>query len=230
MTDPVERARELIAAEDEPTRLEAVHLLRDQHPDPDAAARQLVKILDDPGSYVPHAARAALQTLGAAAIPAVLEGLADESKAVRVGCVWALAQEQHGDDAGTIVHALTMAAMDDEADVRHGVAGALGRVGPDTPARDQLLARLAQDDTPRVRAEALRSLGLLEERDSDGHDALVKGLEDGRPEVRLAVVDALEDVSPTDELRAAVSRALDEEPADHLRAPLAGLLERWQSA
>jgi len=223
------RAQELLAATEEATRLRGVHVLRDEVPDRAAAAAVLVRVLEDPGSYVPHAARAALQDLGADAVPALLAGLRSRESLVRSGCAWALAREQ-GALATEVLTALGAHVHDEIVGVREAVAGALGRIDAAPGVREALLAQLAEDGEARVRTQAVESLGALPALSGAGVDALAAALEDGRPAVRHAAAEALATVEPGDDLLSRVARALDEEPSEHVAAPLRALLERWRPA
>ena len=219
-------ARSLLRAPEETTRLRGIHALRDDVADHGVAASTLVGALMDTGSYVPHAARAALQDLGADALPALLLGLRSDASAVRAGCAWALAREQSEDVATEIA----MLARDTEMPVREAAAGALGRIGGPTAERESALVRLAADAEPRVRTQAVQSLGLLFARSDTGRQALSAALEDSRPAVRIAAAEALAAVAPSADLVADVQRALDEEPSEHVAMPLRALLERWRLA
>jgi len=218
-------AHELLAAAAETTRLRGVHALRDDVADRDAAAEALVAALRDPGSYVPHAARAALQDLGADSLPALLRGLASDDHVTRAGCAWALAKEQVID----VAERISALADDAEANVREAVAGALGRIGGATSAREAVLVRLCSDREPRVRTQAVQSLGLLAPLPDAGLAALADAIEDSRPAVRIAAAHALSSVTPGAALCAHVARALDEEPSEQVAAPLRALLERWRA-
>jgi HEAT repeat protein len=229
MSASLSHARELLAAAAEPTRLRGVHVLRDDVADRGAAAALLVDVLEDPGSYVPHAARAALQDLGEAAVPALLEGLRSRESLVRSGCAWALAREQ-GPRAREVLEALGALVSDEIAMVREAAAGALGRIDAAPGAREALLVQLAEDVEPRVRTQAVESLGGLPGLDGAGREALATALEDGRPAVRQAAAEALTATEPSDDLLARVVRALEEEPSEHVAAPLRALLERWRRA
>ena len=228
MSEALALAQQLLAAADEPTRLRGVHVLRDDVADRTQAATMLVGVLEDPGSYVPHAARAALQDLGADAVPALLAGLTSDESLVRCGCTWALARE-HGSEARRVMGALALLVHDEITMVREAVAGALGRLDGAPGAREALLVQLAEDVEPRVRTQAVQSLGALPALDSSGREALAQALEDGRPAVRQAAAEALATVEPSDTLLARVARALDEEPSEHVAAPLRALLERWRA-
>jgi len=218
-------ARSLLTAQEETTRLRGVHALRDDVPDRAAAATALIDALLDSGSYVPHAARAALQDLGDDALPALLAGLGSPSPVVRAGCVWALAREQSADVSG----AVAALVADAETSVREAVAGALGRIGGATARRQTLLVNLCTDPNPRVRTQGVQSLGLLTEHSDAGRRALADALEDARPGVRIAAVEALTSVTPDESLVADVARALDDEPTEQVAAPLRALLERWRA-
>jgi hypothetical protein len=223
---PLDVARALLAADAETTRLRGVHALRDDVADRSAAAEVLVSVLSDPGSYVPHAARAALQDLGDAARDALLDGLHADGAVVRAGCAWALATPQSGD----VTPQLSALASDTELAVREAVAGALGRVGGECRPRELVLAALAEDREPRVRTQAIQSLGLLTEHSSAGRTALTDAVEDSRPAVRIAAVEALANLVPDAAAIAHVTRALDEEPSEQVAAPLRALLEHWRRA
>ncbi len=222
----LDAARALLRAPEETTRLRGIHALRDDVADHGVAARALVDALLDTGSYVPHAARAALQDLGVDALPALLDGLRSDESAVRAGCAWSLAREQPRD----VSTAIAMLACDTEMSVREAVAGALGRIGGPTAERESALVRLAADAEPRVRTQAVQSLGLLPERSDAGRQALSDALEDSRPAVRIAAAEALAAVAPSAVLIAHVERALEEEPSEHVAMPLRALLERWRPA
>ena len=229
MSDAMARAEELLRAADEPTRLRGVHVLRDEVHDRAAASTALVRVLEDPGSYVPHAARAALQDLAAEAVPALLAGLRSRESLVRTGCAWALAREQ-GALAADVLAALGARVHDEIAMVREAVAGAFGRIDAAPGAREALLVQMAEDTEPRVRTQAVQSLGALPALGEAGLEALAAALEDGRPAVRQAAAEALVAVDPSDVLRARAVRALEEEPSEHVAVPLRALLELWRSA
>ena len=229
MSDALARARELLAGSDEPTRLRGVHVLRDDVADRACAAAELVTVLEDCGSYVPHAARAALQDLGSAAVPALIAGLASRESLVRSGCAWALAQEQ-GSHAADVLTALGALVHDEVPMVREAIAGALGRLDAAPGAREALLVQMSEDADPRVRTQAVQSLGVLPALGDAGRDSLASALEDGRPAVRRAAAEALATVHPSDRLLARALRALEEEPSEHVAAPLRALLERWRTA
>jgi hypothetical protein len=227
--DPtLDRARALIASDDEPTRLSAVHLLRDCATDRDAAARLLVATLCDPGSYVPHAARAALSDLGAAAHAALFDAVRGGDAHVRTQALWALAV-----DAGPVapqVAAVVAERVDDaETTVRHAAAGALGRVGCGGAVVEAALRRLAADREPRVRAEALASLGLAFTDPAAVRDVLLDALDDGAAPVRAAAAASLARVRPVDDARERVRAALAEECHDATALELRTLLERWET-
>lgn len=228
MSDALSRAHELLAGSEETTRLRGVHVLRDEVADRGLAATELVAVLEDPGSYVPHAARAALQDLGADAVPALLEGLASRESLVRTGCAWALAQDQRA-GASAVLAALGALVHDEIVMVREAIAGALGRLDAAPGAREALLVQLTEDGEPRVRTQAVQSLGALPALSDVGRAALASALEDGRPAVRQAAAEALATIHPSDELRARAVRALEEEPSEHVAAPLRALLERWRT-
>ena len=229
MSDALARAHELLAGSEESMRLRGVHVLRDDVVDRARAATELVAVLEDPGSYVPHAARAALQDLGADAVPALIAGLSSRESLVRTGCAWALARE-HGADAMDVLTALGALVHDDIAMVREAIAGALGRIDAAPGAREALLVQMAENDEPRVRTQAVQSLGVLPAVAGPGRESLAAALEDGRPAVRQAAAEALASVHPSEQLLARVVRALEEEPSEHVTAPLRALLERWRTA
>ncbi len=227
MTDVFTTARELLSAADEPTRLRGVHLLRDEAVDRVAAAELLVGVLEDPGTYVPHAARAALQDLGGDALGALLAGLRSPESLVRSNCAWALATT-HGAAADDVLIALAALVGDEIAMVRQAAAGAIARIDAGAASREALLVELSEDPEPRVRTEAISGLGSIGGLGESGVSALASALEDGRPAVREAAATALGAIEPDDELVARVRRALDEEPTDLVAAPLRALLERWR--
>lgn len=230
---PLDRARALLRSDDEPTRLTAVHLLRDGNfddaaDDADAAARLLIDSLLDPGSYVPHAARAALSDLGAVAHAALFDAARSDDPRLRTQAVWALAIDA-GDAAPRVVDVLARCAADPDATVRHAVAGALGRVGSCAAPVTDALRRLAIDAEPRVRAEALASLGLALTDASAVADALFRALDDGAPAVRSAAATALTrlvaDAAQQERVRVALAEECHEATALELRI----LLEHWES-
>jgi HEAT repeat protein len=218
------RALELLLAEDEPTRLRGVHLLRDEGADA-AAAELLTGALADRGSYVPHAARAALTTLADTALPALFSALDDD--AVRVHALWALAAPQ-GDSAVAVAGHVAACSGDADRTVRHAVAGVLGRLDAGADVVDQTLRDLALDRDHRVRTEAVESMALTA-REHFRED-LLDALEDGHPAVRAAAATGLTG-TPSD--AAALSRArtaFADETREPARLALAGLLERWETA
>lgn len=210
----------LLSSAHEPTRLRGVHHLRDAAPNRGAAAVRLVAVLADPGSYVPHAARAALQDLGADAIPALIEGLRHTDAVIRTHCAWALARPQ-GDAAGDVATGLRAVAGDAEAAVRHAIAGALGRIGAPGDV-GEVLARLCADGVPRVRAEAVRSAAAA----GCGEEILLDALDDGVAQVRLAAAEALAGRPLSPQGRPRVRQALAEEVDPAVRPVLAAVAER----
>ncbi len=215
------RARALLAAPDEPTRLRGVHALRDDVADHAAAAAELVLLLGAPGDYVPQAARAALQDLGADAVPALVAALAAADPVVRRSAAWALARD--GVDPGDAARsALRRAAADTDAAVRQAAAGAFGRIAAPADVACEALVALAQDREWRVREQAVHSLA----PHVAAHPHLLDALEDAQPAVRAAAAEALARQPLDAAALARVQRALDEEPSPHVAAPLRALLER----
>lgn len=229
--DPLAEARRLLAAADEPTRLRGVQRLRDRTPDRAAAARLLVDTLQDPGTYVPHAARVALTSLGASAHPVLFEALRGTDEGVRIHALWALADDQ-GPDADTVARRVTGCSADTAPMVRHAVAGALGRVGGvgrPIAVAEAALRTLARDRDPKVRAEAIESLALRDRSLAGNVDVALAALDDGVGTVRVAAATALTGVRPDDAGIARVREALDEEVYEPARLALASLLERWEA-
>jgi hypothetical protein len=81
-----------------------------------------------------------------------------------------------------------------------------------------------------VRTQAVQSLGILPALGESGRETLASALEDGRPAVRQAAAEALRSVDPNETLLARAVRALEEEPSEHVAAPLRALLEGWRAA
>jgi len=229
--DPLSEARRLLAAKDEPTRLKGVQRLRDRTPDRTAAARLLVKTLRDPGTYVPHAARVALTSLGASAHQVLFEALRGNDDDVRIHSLWALADDQ-GPDAEIVARRVTGCSADQAPMVRHAVAGALGRIGGSgrfIEVADAALSALAGDREPTVRAEAIESLALRDRSLGQTFDVVLAALDDGAGTVRVAAATALTGAVPTSVSAARVREALGEECYEPARLALAGLSERWEA-
>ncbi len=116
----------------------------------------------------------------------ILRRLADSDPAVRLGAAYDLGRLGDADAVGPLVDRL----VDSEADVRRAAARALLRLAPvQRPDRVRLHALLEHEDAD-IRAETVRLLGALGDRES--LDALAALAEtDPRGRVRAAVADAL---------------------------------------
>jgi HEAT repeat protein len=74
----------------------------------------------------------------------------------------------------------------------------------------------------------VQSLGLVLPHTDTGRAALADAVEDSRPAVRIAAVEALGTVAPDAPLLAHIERALNEEPSEQVAATLRALIERWR--
>lgn len=232
--DPVSAEMERVRAEalrwladpEEAKRLRGVHLLRDHHAQLPDAVELLVETMGGPGRYVPHAARTVLQDLGEVALPRLLVGLEDAREAVRLGSIWALARDQ-GDRVGEVLAALRTRVSEPSRELRHAVAGAIGRVGADPDVTLRELEPLLADREARVRTEAAESIGLSQATARRASDRLLDLLDDGDSQVRVAVARALAAVEPGRAAWERLSEALDEEVDEAARLSLLSLRDDW---
>ncbi|HEX5497809.1 MAG TPA: HEAT repeat domain-containing protein [Thermomicrobiales bacterium] len=94
----------------------------------------------------------ALARIGEAAVPALIEGLADPNPAVRAQAARALARM--GPKGHAAVPALILALEDEHESVRLNAARALGQIGPDAQEAVPALIRTLKDPTNQAPIEA----------------------------------------------------------------------------
>lgn len=214
------------------------------------AVDALVRVLcNDSQLNVQEDATWALVRIGSAAVPPLIEVLADGNPAMRHNAAHALGKIG---DAGA-VDALVQALSDDDPTVRLKAAFALGQIG-DTRAVEPLL-RLLDDSSKEVRwtvAEVVGQFGesavmlvsgVLQHHDVEARELaasilgeigdpravepLVQALIDSEWQVRFAVVNALGDIGDN---RAAGSLAPLLEDADsRVRSLTTRILKRWKN-
>jgi HEAT repeat protein len=100
---------------------------------------------------------AAIEGIGSAAVPALIEAMSSDHPPVRETAVYTLGRI--GPDARDAVPALALALDDDHEDVRQWAAWALGRIGPDAVGAVEDLRGALTDPETWVRANAAEALG-----------------------------------------------------------------------
>ena len=149
----------------------------------DAAVPALIEVLGDQRPEVRQGAAKLLEQIGDAAVPALIKALDDQRSEVRQAVAGAL--ERIGDVAA--VPALIKALDDQRSEVRQAVAGALERIG-DVAAVPALIKAL-NDQQPTVRRGAAEALGRI--GDPAAVPALNKARDDLCPPVRWGAAEAL---------------------------------------
>jgi HEAT repeat protein len=125
----------------------------------------------------------AILSFGRRAVPALLEGLADEDPAVRAGALEALVRLEDADHADAVRPLLA----DADADVRRRAARYF--VVAQDPAATEPLAELLADADETVAAAAAEALGT--QGDAEARSALADAVGDGRGAVAAAAAAAL---------------------------------------
>ncbi len=180
------------------------------------AASGLLESVGDSDAVVEKESRKPIESLGADAVPALLQALNSPKPAVRRYATTQLGRLR----AGSAVAPLSRILRDEERGIREGAASALVRIG--RPSLEVLRGAL-RDRNPRVRRLACESLGTLgfedavvdltgalKDRDGDvrrsaaealgnigqesGVERLLRTLGDDNPKVREAVVRALGEI------------------------------------
>jgi len=164
-------------------------------------------------------AATALSRIGEASVPALLRALKDEHQEVRHAAVYALGEI--GPDAKEAVPALVGMLEEKDEGMRRSVAYSLSRIGPPGlaglidslargkgPTRDSAaklllqyygalrqampaLVRMAADESPEMRRQALETLGAIREADVVTVRVATGALKDPDVNVRLAAIGAL---------------------------------------
>ncbi|HUE97390.1 MAG TPA: M56 family metallopeptidase, partial [Longimicrobiaceae bacterium] len=220
----------LLSSPDAPFRLSAARALGNLASSRTTGA--LVQTLDDEDWRVREAAASALGNIGdPAAIPGLLRAWPDPDDHVRASIVSALGEI--GGLAGTppVIEALA----DNERHVRHSAAEALGKLGrartPPAACRDRpdpagtrldlvaAITTLLENPDPTLRERATWRIGYLSPRpedteglEKDHHHALIVGLSDPAPGVRVAAACGLAEVGDERALEYLTLRARDSEP------------------
>jgi HEAT repeat protein len=153
--------------------------------------------LRDENRHVQHRAREALQKMGAAAVPALIEPLADDDAEVRIEAAYALIHLA-GDAQAALDPLIAALQHDTDPTVRRYAAMALGRLGPAGQPAIPALAEALKDGHAPVRAEAADALGRLGTRVETETvvNLLIGALSDPEPEVRKEAAEALEGIGP----------------------------------
>ena len=117
----------------------------------------LISILADPDENIRVTGSVILQSLGAPAVPYLIDALNAESSEIRLNAAYALGEI--GAPLDTILPALIRTLTDREWNVRRLVVRALVTIG--TPAVDSLIAALHSTDSDlrRMAARALNDIG-----------------------------------------------------------------------
>ncbi|MBC8356578.1 MAG: HEAT repeat domain-containing protein [Planctomycetes bacterium] len=155
--------------------------------------KQLVKDIDNSDMLVRVQALDGIAELGsdaAAAVPALIEALKDDSDEV---IVWHAARTLGaiGDAAAAAVPQLAALLEDDRPKVQAYAAFALGRIGePSMSAADKLI-ELAFDKDPLVRRSALRALRQINPPQEKTMPLVIKILEEGDMSVILPALQSL---------------------------------------
>jgi HEAT repeat protein len=120
------------------------------------------------------------------AIPALLHTLSDTNEQVRGSASYSLSVV-----CGSPVSGLVAALGQGDAMGRKAAARQLGDIAVELRKATPVLARMAQSDSPEVRAQALETLGMLRPQEGLVLSTLLKGLNDPEVDVRLAALRAL---------------------------------------
>jgi HEAT repeat protein len=156
----------------------------------------LRRAIQDEDPRVQRAAREALERVGPAAVPSLVETLKSGDAAGRAGAAGALIYlAQRGRDITAAVDALTEAAGDADAAVRATSIRALWSVCADGKELLPLLLAGMKDPDAHARAEAAEALGRIGPRARAATPALKEALNDPDKRVREEAAEALESVA-----------------------------------
>jgi NADH dehydrogenase len=136
----------------------------------------------------------ALNRLGQAAVPELIQALNDDDWQVRHQA--ALVLGAIGPEAKAAVPALIAALDDDDKYFRSHAATALGKIGPEARAAVPALIEALKDRDEDVRRAAAAALGEIGPEARQAVAALVELLRDPRKPVRKQAVRALEEIDP----------------------------------
>jgi len=208
------------------TRARAATSLADSGPSVTIRLQALRRALGDPEREVGEAAAWALGTIGAAAVPTLVEALSDPRAVVRIRALSALARV--GRSAGSAREAIQRAMYDPDFTVRKMAAITITRIGPRPSSgagapvlgtAADLRAGLAAGD-PLARMSAVRRFQPFVDDPAQSIRLLVRALGDVDPGVRSAAADALVAIGPP--ARPALTAALaDANPVVRREAAIA---------
>ena len=205
LDDEVEAVRDAAAAllKDFESHLRMVDFLSDRENDGEARSREAhaIGLLNVRTSQAIAALGAALEdddtremagwsleTIGAAAVPALIQALGDDQWRVRERAARALGGI--GPDASAAVLALRISLRDGDKDVRAQAARALGRIGSAEAETVTALVKALDDCREVVRTEAARALGAFGPAAKAAVPGLVRALGDSE-DVRIQAANAL---------------------------------------
>ncbi len=173
-----------------------------------------------------HSAARALCSIGEPAIPALIEALQSEQPNVRRRASDALHWMPR---MKAKLGVLTKAATEHhDQEVRRLATRALGGPLGSVEGNPRILAaalRIVKDESPEVRAEAVRVLGQVQAYDEAPIQPIVDSLEDTDARVRCAAVEAIFRLSPRKEIESTLERLLND-PDMFVRIATRKLLKR----
>jgi len=203
------RLRTLLGHEDPRVRCAAAEALAGTR-DPAAAADLVPLLHGDQPAPVTRAARAALVSLGEAAIPALVEALDKAPPSV----AWAAAETLGAIGSTAAVAPLTAKLVGLDAVLRDYIVEALGRIG-DVRALPALVAAFGGTPAYRNEAPILRAILSFGRR---AIPALLDGLADDDPAVRAGAIEALVRLGDTDHADPVRACLDDDDPEVRRRA------------
>ena len=175
-------------------RWHAVSALGDIGADPKSCVQCLIGALSDSDEQVKVSAEHSLRKIGKAAVPALVEGLTDESLHSLITSIIA----EIGPDAAAAVPALTGMLGSKDADVRREAILTLAAIGPAANSVAPELIKMLGDKQSPNRPAAAFALGKMMAKSAV--PALKDGMNDvDNPVLRLACVWALLQIDPTNE-------------------------------
>lgn len=154
----------------------------------------LVKAAQTNSAEAWNEAEAKLQALGASAVPALSDRLADENPIARELAAMLLAQI--GPDASPAADGLVKLLKDESTFARVNAAAALSTFEGYATRAIPVLTELLADEDDNVRLTAATSLRNVGSLAVDALDELIKTLEDTNREVRAAAATTLGEIGP----------------------------------
>ena len=182
---------EALGEDNAPVRSRCADALGEIGPDAWQAAPTLVLLLVDKDGPTASSAGDALESMGAAAVPALAKAAKMPGKVLRVAAARTL-----GGIGSSAVRTLVLFLGDVEPEVRFAAADGLAKIGPAADRASGALAATMGDENPHVRALAARALGKIGPGAKLAAGALAEATRDTVPLVRDEAARALGEIGP----------------------------------